>query len=143
MDIKVIVAIIGLCGVVVSAMVQYALGRRGERAKKTIEIRAQAYLDLVNAVSEIASFSKVNNGSMPQEQLTRLIQAKSRVVLIGSDSVVREVHKFFTEHEKLNTDASFDSFSRLVAAMRYDLSGKSKSKLGVLTEALFGKPTKA
>jgi len=139
MDIKLIVAIIGLSGVVVSAIVQYLLGRRGDKAKKTVEIRAQAYLDLVNAVSEIASFSRVHKGSMPQEQLTKLIQAKSRVVLIGSDSVVGEVHAFFTKHEKLNTDASFDSFSKLVAAMRYDLAGKSKSDLKILTEALFGK----
>lgn len=138
MDISVVVAIIALSGVVVSAIVQYLLGNLSQKTKQTMEIRAQAYLDLLNIVSEIASFSRINEGSMPQEQLTKLTQARSRVVLIGSDSVVKEVHRFFTGHEKLYSEASMQAFSSLVSAMRYDLSGKSNAELGIITEALFG-----
>ena len=60
MDIKFVVALIGLTGVLASALVQYFLGRQAEVNKKNIEVRAQAYLDLVNSVSEIAGSAKHN-----------------------------------------------------------------------------------
>jgi len=141
MDIKLIVAMIGIASVVVSAIVQFFLGRQNEKAKKAVEIKAQAYLDLVNSVSEIASTVK-SNGLIEQEQLKRLIQSKSRVVLIGSDEVLKEIHAHFTAHDKLDTDESFDSFSKLILAMRHDLSGKSNIELNILSEALFGSKNK-
>ena len=58
MDIKFVVALIGLTGVLANAFVQYYLGRQAEVNKKNIEVRAQAYLDLVNSISEIAGSAK-------------------------------------------------------------------------------------
>lgn len=139
MDIKLIVALIGLIGVISSAIVQFILGRRSERIKKTNEIRTQAYLDLINAVSDIASMSKIQDSEISLTQLKYLISSKSRVVLIGSKDVVIEVHQFFTIYNKLESDASFNDFSKIVAAMRNDLTGKSDLDSRLLIEALFGK----
>jgi hypothetical protein len=103
-----------------------------------LETRAQAYLDLVNSVSEIATYSKLTQGK-DAAHLARLIQSKTRVVIIGSDAVVTEVHRFFADHDRLLTDASFDAFTKVMSAMRSDLAGKNKIELNVLSEALFGK----
>ncbi len=138
MDIKVVVALMGLGGVCASALVQYYLGRQSEKNKKVVEIRSQAYLDLVNVVSEIASSAK-HDEQRNLEQLQKLTQAKSRVVLIGSDNVVKELHGFFTEFGVLNSEKSFDAFSKIVAEMRIDLSGKSTLASNILAESLFGK----
>ncbi|MCG7531070.1 hypothetical protein MHM98_06865 [Psychrobium sp. MM17-31] len=138
MDIKIIVALIGLTGVGASTLIQYYLGRRNEKTKKAIDIRAQAYLDLVNTVSEIASSAK-HDEKRNLEQLQQLTQAKTRVVLIGSDDVVNEIHQFFTNYGALNTEGSFNAFSNIVAAMRSDLSGNNNLSSRVLSEALFGK----
>ena len=139
MDIKVIVALIGILTVVTSAIVQFVLGRYTERAKKAQELRSQAYVDFVNAVSEIASSCKLNEGKIGLEYLKALTQSKSRVVLIGNDKVVQEVRNYFNKHDMLNSDESFDDFSKIVAAMRKDLYGKNKLSKEVLTEALFGR----
>ena len=138
MDIKLIVAFIGLVGVGASALIQYYLGRQSEQNKKTVDIRAQAYLDFVNVVSEIAASAK-HLEQRKLEQLQQLTQAKSRVVLIGSDDVVKEIHTFFTKHGVLNSDESFSAFSRIVSAMRSDLSGKNTLSSSLLSESLFAK----
>ncbi|WP_159440482.1 hypothetical protein [Vibrio ruber] len=91
MDIKIIVAIIGLTGVGASALFQYYLGRQNEKPKKAIDIRAQAYLDLVNIVAEI-TFSVKHEEKRNLEQLQQFTRANSRVVLIGSNEVVNGLH---------------------------------------------------
>ena len=136
MDIKLIVALIGLTGVATSALIQYYLGSRSEKRKKTIEIQSQAYLDLLNVVSEIAGSSKQGK-QRNLEQLQKLTQAKSRVVLIGSNDVVEKVHIFFTKYGNLNSNDSTRAFSKVVAAMRSDLSGEKFLSDDVLYESLF------
>ena len=141
MDIKVVVALIGIVGVLSSALVQYFLGRQAEFNRKNVEIRAQAYLDLVNSVSEIAGSAK-HNEDRNLEQLQKLNQAKTRVVLIGSNEVVEAVNNFWLEHGSLNSEEAISSFSVIVSAMRNNLSGENSLPLKLLTEALFGKGVK-
>ena len=137
MDIKVIVALIGILGVVVSALVQYYLGRYSEARKKNIEIRAQAYLDLLNSVSEIAGSAK-HSEARNLEQLQKLTQARIRAVLIGNKDVVKAINYFWIEYGVLNTKEACSAFTDIVSAMRKDLSGKNKIPENILYGALFG-----
>lgn len=138
MDIKLIVAMIGLIGVAASALIQFFLGRRAEKNKKIIEIRTQAYLDFINAVSEIASSAK-HHDKRTLEQLQKLTQAKSRIALIGSAEVVLEMRKFFSGSAFLLTNESFLAFSMLISAMRKDLTKSDFIEIEVLRDVLFGK----
>ena len=138
MDIKLVVGLIGLVGVLTSALVQFYLGRQSEKNKKVIEIKTQAYLDLVNIVSEIASSARHGN-QRNLEQLQKLTQAKSRVILIGSNNLVLKVHNFFVNHKALDSEDSFMAFSSIVQEMRKDLFGNSDIPEKLLTESLFGK----
>jgi hypothetical protein len=137
MDIKIIVALIGILGVLVSALVQYYLGRQAEGRKKIIEIRAQAYLDLLNSVSEIAGSTK-HSEARSLEQLQKLTQAKTRAVLVGSNEVVLAIELFWREHGVLNTKEACSAFTSIVSAMRKDLSGKNSLSISLLNGALFG-----
>ncbi|EOV6310184.1 hypothetical protein CGI93_08685 [Vibrio parahaemolyticus] len=137
MDIKVVVALIGIGGVLSSALVQFWLGSRTEKKKKHIEIRSSAYLDFLNAVSEIASSAKYSE-QRSVEQLKQLNQSKTRVILLGSEAVVTSMHSFFQKHGSLGSEASYVSFSKIVKAMRSDLSGCDGIELSVLCESLFG-----
>jgi len=91
MDLKITVALIGLTGVLASVATQFFLARSTEKNKKAIEVRTNAYLDLINAVAELATSGHYGK-QREQEQLAKLTQAKSRVVLIGSRSVVISLH---------------------------------------------------
>ncbi len=138
MDIKLIVALIGFTGVAASALIQYYLGRKSEKDKKAVEIRSQAYLDFINVVSEIASSAK-HSEQRNLEQLQKLNQAKSRVILIGSNDVVKEVYVFFTKYGVLNSNEAYSAFSNIVSAMRSDLSGVKSLANNIIYESLFGK----
>ena len=135
MDIKIVVALIGISGVLASAIVQYLLGSKMEKSKKQIEVKSQAYLDFLNAVSDIASSAQYSE-KRSVEQLQKLNQAKTRVILIGSKSVVEDLHVFFKDYGTLNSDDAYDSFSKIVKSMRNDLSGKDALNLSVICEAL-------
>ena len=136
MDIKIIVALVGIFGVLVSACVQYFLGSKTEKGKKQLEIKTQAYLDFLNSVSEIASSSR-HNKNRSLEQLQKLNQAKTRVVLIGSNSVVTHLHSFYQNYGNLDSDESFYSFSKIVESMRKDLSGGDSVNIEIICESLF------
>jgi len=138
MDITVIVALIGLIGVGASALIQYFLSGQREKNKNMVEIQTQAYLDFINAVSDIASSAK-HNKARTLEELQKLTQAKSRMILIGSDDVVKEAHRFFTEFQALDDKESFKAFSKVVLAMRLDLAGSNSLSSKVVLESLFGK----
>ena len=58
MSIEIIVAATGILGVMASTLVQLYLGRQQEARKKIIEIRAQAYLDVINAVATVDMVGK-------------------------------------------------------------------------------------
>ncbi|MEH0022594.1 MAG: hypothetical protein V6Z89_23290 [Desulfobacter sp.] len=137
MDIKLVVGLISFCGVVSSGLIQYYLGRRNELKKKEIEVRTQAYLDLINSVSRIASDRKYGK-SRTREQLGDINQAKTNVILVGSDDVVNAVHSFFTQYGDLSSDDSCRAFSKIIEAMRVDLLGENKMKENILFESLFG-----
>ncbi|ATP89898.1 hypothetical protein [Aeromonas caviae] len=139
MDTSLIVACIGVVSVLASALVQYKLGRLNERSKKEEEVRTQAYLDFVNVVSEIASSSNSGNKSVDGERHRKLVSSKSRVVLLGSDQVVRSVSDFFCKHQQLSSAESYKDFTLVIMAMRKDVSVKNRLKSDELEVALFGK----
>lgn len=141
MNITLVVALIGLAGVLASAVVQYYLGRQAEVNKKIVEIRAQAYLDLLNSASEIAASAKYDEGRK-LEQFQKLSQAKTRVVLIGSNEVVKAVNDFWMDYGVLNSNEAVFAFSSIVSAMRKDLSGQTSLPDKLLSQALFGKEAK-
>jgi hypothetical protein len=139
LDTSLIVAFVGLIGVLASALVQYKLGRLNERSKKEEEVKTQAYLDFVNVVSEIASSSKGGNRTVESEQHRKLVSSKTRVVLLGSDKVVRSISTFFCKHQQLNTAEAYNDFTLVMLEMRRDVSVKNKLNSDELYVALFGK----
>jgi hypothetical protein len=138
METELTVAVIALIGVFASALVQFYLGKHSEKNKKFIEVRFQAYLDLVNSVSEIASSAK-HNKSRSLEQLQNLTKSKTQVILVGSSNVVTHVHKFFMHYGTLETEESLQAFGAVVSAMRKDISNESSVSITVLNESLFGR----
>ena len=133
MSIEIIVAATGILGVMASTLVQLYLGRQQEARKKIIEIRAQAYLDLVNAVGALAS-----QGANPDTN-EKLLQARSRAAVLGSDGVVKAIEEFWREHGALDTPEAIASFTFIVARIRKDLTGKLTLSNNLLSNALFNR----
>ncbi len=136
MDVKLVAALVGLLGVFSGGLIQYYLGQLKEKGKKHIEIRSTAYLDLIDAVSDLAGTAKFSE-QRRVEQLQELTKAKSKTVVVGSDLVVEKLHFFFNEHGSLKSQDDDLAFSDMVAAMRKDLAGKGNVSIKMISEALF------
>ena len=136
MSIEIIVAATGILGVMASTLVQLYLGRQQEARKKIIQIRAQAYLDLVNAFADIVYGGGIK---VSDETMGKLIQAKSRSVVLGSDGVVKAIEEFWREHGALDTPEAIASFTFIVARIRKDLTGKLTLSNNLLSNALFNR----
>ena len=132
MNIEIIGAATGILGVMASTLVQLYLGRQQEARKKIIEIRAQAYMDLVNAVATVR-----HQGVSP-DTLEKLTKAKSRAVVVGSNGVVKAIEEFWRKHGTLNTPEALSSFTLILGGMRKDLSGTNSLPNNLLEGALFG-----
>jgi adenylate kinase len=150
MSIEIIVAATGILGVMASTLVQLYLGRQQEARKKIIEIRAQAYMDLVNAVATLSqqgvssdTLEKLEPEAIEKllqaksEAIEKVTQAKSRVVVVGSNGVVKAIEDFWREHGALNTPEGKSSFTLILGGMRKDLSGKNSLPNNLLKGALF------
>ena len=131
MSIEIIVAATGILGVMASTLVQLYLGRQQEARKKIIEIRAQAYLDLINAVATI-----VKQGQNPDAN-AKLLQARSRIAVLGSDGVVKAIGEFWREYGRLSTPEGRSSYTFMLAVIRKDLAGKNSLPNNLLEGALF------
>jgi adenylate kinase len=151
MSIEIIVAATGILGVMASTLVQLYLGRQQEARKKIIEIRAQAYMDLVNAVATVCKLvvspEAIKNLEPEEiemllraqaEAMMKLTQAKSRVVVVGSNGVVKAIEEFWREYGNLNTPEEKSSFTLILGGIRKDLSGKNSLSNNLLKGALFG-----
>ena len=123
-----------LVGVLVGASLQYAFGRTLELRKHLQSQKAQAYADYCRAFSSIATVGR------SKEALSQLTDAKTRVCIYGSPSVVRLLGEFEREGAKTDTGERRRLVSNLVAAMRADIGGSGRSPANAedLGVVLFG-----
>ena len=128
MDIKVVVSLIGIGGVLSSALVQFMLGTILEKKKNNNEVRTQSYIDYINGVAELAQLSKEPNTGAGDRNiaLAKVASATGRIAIYGGREVIGALAEFSQNHTRLETDESFNSFMLIVAEMRKEtLNNKS------------------
>ncbi|RSD30928.1 hypothetical protein [Vibrio pectenicida] len=133
MELNLIAALIGISGVFLGALVQYVLAGKAAVTKRVMELRTDAYCKFVDSVSSIA----VCEPSEHAVKLENLNQAKTRVILIGSQSVVSKLEVFFTRYGVLSSTEAELAFTEIIQAMRNDLSKTGSLELVNLHRSLF------
>ena len=123
MNIKIIMVLPVPFGVLTSTLVQLYLGCKTEVPRQRLEIRAEAYLGIMNSIKRVVNTAENDNESSLEKQ--KLWQAKFRAVVIGSDKVVKAMEEFWGGHEKLDTLKTVPSFTLIAAEIRKDLSDKN------------------
>lgn len=67
--------------------------------------------------------SQATHGSAERSvATTKMIEAKAKILLNGSDAVVRSLEKY-SRHRVLASDESYSDFCRMIKAMRIDVGG--------------------
>lgn len=131
-------ALFSLFGIAVGAALQYFFTRHLESQKHHRELRTKAYTDYLSCVCEQANLGRQRQSLEGRELATRTADAKCRICLYGSSSVVDAFAEFEMLGATMNSEQQRNAFTRMVAIMRSDSSGKGQANLGSLQVVLLG-----
>lgn len=124
-----IIAVLPLAGVVLGAVLQFLLGRAGEKRKHLEALQSEAYSDYLRSV---AAAAHLRSDEDLVEALKLAADAKARIAVYGSRSVIEALAKFEESGAVLNNDLSTESFIALVSAMRHEKSGVQSKDIHVV-----------
>jgi hypothetical protein len=78
----------------------------------------QAYVDLIQSVSELGMAQRHKDAAKEKENRIKLLDAKSRIVIYGSQEVIKNLAEFFKEGGVLTNAEERRLFIRVYQAMR-------------------------
>lgn len=113
-----IVPLIGLCGVIIGAIIQAALGRRNQRSMHLSELQNKSYADFLNSISRIAVAQRKNDSKEIRDALSQLADAKSRICIYGEPTVIHNLAKFLRLGGTLQTEQEILAFTNLCLEIR-------------------------
>ncbi|QTD45552.1 hypothetical protein [Ottowia testudinis] len=131
-------AILSLLGVIVGAMLQFFFARHLEGKRHHREVRAKAYADYLQCVSELANVQPQRQSVEGRQLGARTADAKCRVSLYGSAAVVSAFASFERLGATMNTSEQRSAFTAMVGAMREDALGGSSVQAADLEIVLLG-----
>jgi hypothetical protein len=122
----------------VAAIVSFAvvfLGRRSETIKQLQVLRTAAYVDFIRAVAGLAALQKEpvqerEHFLKGSELIMLLADAKSRIAIYGSESVVAAMATFLRAGSVLDSPERANEFTAVCQKMRHD----SRPKPGEVTD---------
>ena len=133
-------AIFSLVGLVIGAVLQFLFSRHLDNKKHQRDLRAKAYADYLQCVSEHANLGH-QKPSVERRQLgAKTADAKCRISLYGDQAVITAFAKFERLGATMNTDEQCRSFTDMVMAMRQDTLGDSSVGHADLEAVLLGVP---
>lgn len=132
-------AVLSLVGLVVGALLQFLFTRHLEGRRHHRDVRAKAYADYLQCVSDHANLGHQRQSSEGRQLGARTADAKCRISLYGASEVVSSFAEFERLGAAMGTDAQCRAFTRMVLAMRKDSLGGAPVSEGDLEIVLLGK----
>jgi hypothetical protein len=127
-----LIGLLPVLGVVVGAFLQHMLARSKERDSQLAQLRQLSYADFLKGVANAAYRPTA-------EVSSQIADAKARMAIYGSNSVLERLAAFEKEGATLTSDTSRRAFLLMTEQMRAESSfGFSALKDGVLGAILFG-----
>lgn len=133
-----IIAFIGLGGVMLGGALQYVTTALLDHWKYRRDARTAAYGELVAAMANVSIFTgsigKASVVTMTPEERARFAElqmgfqaAKTKVALYGSRRVLNRIGVFLSRHAAMANDADIEAYLDLIETMRADSSATNYS----------------
>lgn len=113
-------AIFSLLGIVTGALLQYFFTRHLDLQRSRREARTKAYTDYLLCVSEHANTARHISLQEVRNLAAKTADAKCRICLYGSSSVIEAFAAFEKQGATMNTAEQRASFTHMVSIMRRD-----------------------
>ncbi|HJV81080.1 hypothetical protein [Noviherbaspirillum sp.] len=116
-------AVLSFIGLVLGAVLQFLFSRYLDNKKHQRDIRAKAYADYLQCVSEHANFGHQRQSTEGRQLGAKTADAKCRISLYGAPQVIAAFAKFERMGATMNTKEQCNAFTDMVVAMRQDALG--------------------
>jgi hypothetical protein len=107
-----------LFAIIAGVITQYVLFYYTDRRKRNADLKMQAYVDLIRSVSELGIAQRHKDAAKEKENRIKLLDAKSRIIIYGSQEVIKNLAGFFKEGGVLTNAEERRLFIRVYQAMR-------------------------
>jgi hypothetical protein len=114
----VLVALIALASGMVGAWVQHGFSRRLESARSLAQLRNEAYVSFMKAMSGLAIARRVKNREKEVEFMIMLAESKARIIMYGDPTVIERMAHFFNEYGALNSPEAATALVAMIKSMR-------------------------
>ena len=132
-----VIAALPILGVVIGASLQYFFSKSTEARKYLTTLRTQAYIDYLRCFAEIKHVGR-DNSRARGEILAKATDAKTRILIYGSSSVLEALANFEKMGAVLDSPEAEKAFLTLCNIMRKESLGKIvKTKPEALATILF------
>lgn len=133
-------AILSILGLVVGAVLQFFFSKHLDNKKHQRDLRAKAYADYLQCVSEQATLGHQQQSTERQQLWARIADAKCRISLYGAPAVMAAFAKFERMGAAINSEEQRRAFVDMVLAMRQDALGNSLINHADIEIILLGVP---
>lgn len=113
-------ALSAVIGLAVGAVLQYYFSRRLEAVRHFQELRTRAYSDFIAGVAETANAARKGDKALRLDGVAKAAEAKIRILLYGSRTVVNAVAEFSVAQGSMTSEAVAPHFVEVIQAMRAD-----------------------
>jgi hypothetical protein len=131
-------ALVSLIGLIVGAVLQFMFTRYLDNKKHQRDLRAKAYADYLQCVSEHANLEHSNISSEGRQLRAKTADAKCRISLYAAPAVISAFANFERLGAATKTPEQCSAFTKMVIAMREDTLGSSSVTQVDLEAVLMG-----
>lgn len=117
---------------------QFLFTRHLDNMKHQRDLRAKAYADYLQCVSEHANFGHQKSSTESRQLSAKTAEAKCRISLYGAPAIISAFATFERLGATMNTEEQRRAFTDMVAAMRHDTLGSSSVTQADLETILLG-----
>lgn len=139
MEEKIVIAIIGVGGIALGAILQFVFTRYAESRRHFREMKTNAYVDFVRGASLLNISIQTNDSEKQNEAIKILADTKMRIAIYGSKKVIIELSKYWKYYENEQIPEAKTAFANTISSMRAETSSIFEGYLGKEIEQLLFK----
>jgi len=126
--------ITGFC----AGLVAHKFASKRNRENDLAKFKLQAYSDFIGSASKVAASRRIGNVESDLEDLSKVNDAKNRIILSGDRAVIESMIRFWECGGTLEKESELLAFRDLTNSMRESLGHDRRDLLGVeLTGTMF------
>jgi cadmium resistance protein CadD (predicted permease) len=136
---EIIIGVFTLMGVLIGTFLQFLSSKylNSNDFKRRTEF--ETYVDYLKTIAGIKTAQKTDNVSEYINNLTRLIEVKSRILIVGSYKTIESLKKFEEHGAIISDNYSKELFSDIIVSMREALGDKKKLDFETVNAIILGK----